>query len=226
VNGSDHRPTSTWVGTISLKGALKAECRHTVLCRGELPAGCEPHGKRRPGPVEDRPGGHRRTAAARSTLDPSITQPPALVMATPAAHETIAPPEPREVVAARRVRAEPRPQLTNRRRVVSATSSLSHLSLLRSDGEPYPPKRGGAFAPTEASQPQHVKASGPLQPPPEVPRGAEELPLPPKCRRAADRRARRTAPQRPRVRGLRQRHVTPPCEDGAGRNVKWSPRKT
>ena len=130
-----HRPGG--LVRADLEGALKAECRYTALCRGGLAAGREPHPKHRPGPVEDRPRGHRGPATVCSTLDPSIAQPPALVMAALVAHEATAPPEPCQVVDARRVRAAPRPQLTGRPRVVSATSSRSRLaSSFRLDGAP------------------------------------------------------------------------------------------
>ena len=118
-----------------LQRALQAQRRDPALVAGERPAGGEPHRQRGAGPVEDRPGRGRGPGPAAGALEPAITQPPALVVATGRAAEPGRPAQPLQVVQAVRVGGEPGPELAHRPRVVHPCPRPSHkIKLLRLSG--------------------------------------------------------------------------------------------
>jgi hypothetical protein len=76
---------------------LQTRGRHAILADGERPAGVEPHGQRRPRPIEQRASRHRRAEAVERAHEAPNTQPPTR-RAAPAAHETVRPPQSLETV--------------------------------------------------------------------------------------------------------------------------------
>ncbi len=86
---------------------LQAQRRDPILARDEQPAGREPHGQRRPGPVEDRTCRHRTASTARRTFVPPVAQTPAIFVSARRTHEAIGPPQPRQIVHAVCIAGEP-----------------------------------------------------------------------------------------------------------------------
>src|SRR5664280_1031090 len=98
----------------------------------------EPDGQRRPRPVEDRARGHRRAMRAGDALPPAVRQLPATDVPALIADETVRPAQPRQVVPAVLVRAEPRQELTDRPRIISTALERDHgHNLLRLSGDPW-----------------------------------------------------------------------------------------
>ena len=120
-----------------LKRALQAQRGDAVLGGRERPARVEPHRQRRTRSVEDRARGDRRAVRARGALPPAVRQPPTVDVPALIADEPVRPAQPRQVVPAVRVRAEPRQELAHRSRIVLPASECNHgPSLLRVSGEP------------------------------------------------------------------------------------------
>src|ERR1019366_890334 len=109
-----------------LKRALQAQRGDAVLGGSERPARVEPHRQRRTRTIEDRARGHRRAVRARGALPPAVRQPPTVDVPALIADETVRPAQPRQVVPAVRVRAEPRQELAHRSRIVLPASECNH----------------------------------------------------------------------------------------------------
>ena len=82
--------------------------------RSERPARVQPHRQRRARSLEDRARGHRRAARAPGAFPPAVRQLPTVDVPALIADETVRPAQPRQVVPAVRVRAEPRQELAHR----------------------------------------------------------------------------------------------------------------
>lgn len=123
-----HRPHRL-VGA-DLQRPLQAQRRNAVLSAGEEPASVEPDRQWSTGPVEDRTGGHRSTAAVPGTLEPGVAQSPALAVAACGAHEAGRPAQPFQIVRAVGVGPEPCLEFADRSRVVLARARVVHRLIL------------------------------------------------------------------------------------------------
>ena len=88
------------------------------LWRGDEPHRREPVRQRQARPMQDRPRGHRRLAPALHAQPQARARPPRFRGIAVRAHEPVRPPQPGQILGARVIVGEPRPQLLERRRVV------------------------------------------------------------------------------------------------------------
>ena len=127
----EHRPGGRV--RADLEPALEALCGDAILLRSKHPTRREPHGQRRPAPVEERAGRHGRLLLATGALVAPVGPKPAAAVLAPRAHEPLRPAQPVEVVQAVLVGGEPRLELVGRARIVQpAPGVVGH------DGKPTP----------------------------------------------------------------------------------------